>query len=91
MEDSPDLKYMPDNTYGVFQKLKQLDLINATIQLIPNLSPVTYSETLVYVKDIEEKDMAFHLSPAEIVTKEQMAVGLQTKRTRIGQKLRETF
>jgi hypothetical protein len=49
------------------------DLINVTKQLIPNLSPVTYTETLVYTKDIEESDMASHLSPVELITKEQIA------------------
>lgn len=50
-----------------------LELITFTKQLLPNLSPITYSETLVYVKDIEEQDISSHLSPAEIVSKDQIA------------------
>jgi len=50
-----------------------LELITFTKKLLPNLSPITYSETLVYVKDIEEQDMFSHLSPVEIVTKDQIA------------------
>jgi len=67
LRDYYDLYYLSKYCFSL------LDLINLTKQLIPNLSPVTYSETLVYIKDIEEKDMASHLSPAEIVTKEQIA------------------
>ena len=50
-----------------------LELITFTKKLLPNLSPITYSETLVYVKDIDEQDISSHLSPVEIVTKNQMA------------------
>jgi hypothetical protein len=50
-----------------------LDLVLFTKKLVPNLSPITYTETLVYTKDIEESDIASHLSPAEIVSKEQIA------------------
>ncbi len=49
------------------------EIINQTKRLIPNLSPITYTETLVYTKDIEEADVSNHLSPIEIITKEQMA------------------
>lgn len=51
-----------------------MELISFTKQIFPNLSPITYTETLVYTKDIEEEDIASHLSPAEIITKEQIAV-----------------
>ena len=50
-----------------------LELINFTKELNPNLSPVTYTETLVYTKDIAEKSISSHLSPVEPVTKDQMA------------------
>jgi predicted nucleotidyltransferase component of viral defense system len=50
-----------------------IDLIIFSKQEMPNLSPVTYTETLVYTKDIEEDDIASHLSPAEIVSKDQIA------------------
>ena len=50
-----------------------LELIQETKRLIPNLSPITYSDTLVYTKDIEEKDLAEHLSPSEIITKQEIA------------------
>ena len=39
----------------------------------PNLSPVTYTETLVYTKDIEEESISSHLSPVEMVDKYQIA------------------
>jgi len=50
-----------------------LELISYTRKIFPNLSPITYTGTLVYTKDIEEEDIASHLSPAEIITKDQMA------------------
>ncbi|MFC2087159.1 nucleotidyl transferase AbiEii/AbiGii toxin family protein [Bacteroidota bacterium] len=51
-----------------------LEVINETKKLIPALSPVTYTETLIYTKDIEENDISGHLEPTEIITKEQIAV-----------------
>jgi len=50
-----------------------LDLIQFTRKVNPNLSPVTYSETLVYTKDIDENSIATHLSPVETVNKDQIA------------------
>ncbi|MDZ7742723.1 MAG: nucleotidyl transferase AbiEii/AbiGii toxin family protein [Bacteroidota bacterium] len=49
------------------------DIIGKTKSLMPELSPITYTETLVYANDIEEESIAMHLSPAEIVTKNQIA------------------
>jgi len=49
------------------------EIILQTKQLIPNLSPITYTETLIYTKDIEEKSLDSHLMPAENITKEQIA------------------
>ena len=41
--------------------------------LIPNLSPITYSETIIYTKDIPESTLGSHLFPREIVSKDQIA------------------
>jgi len=41
--------------------------------LLPNLSPVTYSETLVYTEDIDESNISGHLMPKEEINKEQIA------------------
>ena len=49
------------------------EIILKTKQLIPNLSPITYTETLIYTKDIEEQSIDSHLMPAENITKEQIA------------------
>jgi hypothetical protein len=49
------------------------EVIDQTKQLIPGLSPVTYTGTLIYTADIEENSIASHLAPAELVTKEQIA------------------
>jgi len=50
-----------------------LELITFTKEINPNLSPITYTETLVYTKDIEEEDISSHLSPRENITKDQIA------------------
>ena len=49
------------------------DIFEQTKELIPNLSPITYTETLIYTDDIEEKSLENHLSPKENVSKNQIA------------------
>ena len=44
-----------------------------TRSLIPNLSPITYSETIVYTDDIPENEIDSHLNPKEMVSKEEIA------------------
>lgn len=41
--------------------------------LLPNLSAIIYSETIVYVNDIPEDSLVAHLHPKEIVSKQQIA------------------
>lgn len=48
-------------------------MINKTKKLIPNLSPVTYTETLVYTADIPENDLSNHLQPVENINKQAIA------------------
>lgn len=48
-------------------------IIRSTKELLPNLSPITYTETLVYTRDIPENDLSNHLSPKETVTKQEIA------------------
>jgi len=67
IRDYYDLYYLSRYHYSL------LELITFTKEINPNLSPITYTETLVYVKDIDEQDISSHLSPVEIVTKNQMA------------------
>ncbi len=50
-----------------------LEIIQQTKKLIPHLSPVTYTETLVFTDDIEEDDISTHLQPKELISKEQIA------------------
>ena len=44
-----------------------------TKKLIPNLSPITYSETLTYIDDLQEDTIAEHLHPKEIINKYELA------------------
>ena len=62
-------------------------IIEDTKRLVPTLSPVTYTETLIYTSDIEEDSIADHLSPAEMVTKEDIA-GFFTRELK---KIKETL
>ncbi|ALO15753.1 hypothetical protein L21SP5_02120 [Salinivirga cyanobacteriivorans] len=54
-------------------EIKLLDIIKQTQELIPGLAPITYTETLVYTKDISENDLSSHLKPKENLTKEEIA------------------
>jgi predicted nucleotidyltransferase component of viral defense system len=63
--------------YDIFYIAKHIlplsEIYRTTKLLIPNLSPITYSETIIYTKDIPENSIGDHLFPKEIVTKEQIA------------------
>ncbi len=48
-------------------------IFNLTRKLYPELSPVTYSETLIYTDDIPEVSIASHLNPREVVTREDIS------------------
>lgn len=50
-----------------------VDIISQTKKLFPNLSAITYTETLVYTDDIEEQTIENHLSPSEPATKQQIS------------------
>jgi len=50
-----------------------IDIIGQTKKLIPNLSPITYTETLIYTSDIEETSLENHLMPSEVITKDHIA------------------
>lgn len=49
------------------------EIIRQTKKLVPNLSPITYSETLIYTKDISEDSIAGHLHAEEIVSKDEIS------------------
>jgi predicted nucleotidyltransferase component of viral defense system len=64
--------------YDIFfiaKHLIELDkIITQTKNLFPNLSPITYTETLVYTDDIPENDISNHLKPKENITKQEIAL-----------------
>lgn len=49
------------------------EIINQTKKLIPNLSPITYTETLIYTRDIEETSLENHLMPNEVISNTEIA------------------
>lgn len=49
------------------------EMISQTKKLIPGLSPITYTETLIYTNDIEEQTLENHLMPKEKISKEQIS------------------
>jgi predicted nucleotidyltransferase component of viral defense system len=67
IRDYYDLYYLARH----YQPLE--NIISQTKELIPELSPITYTETLVYTDDIEEDDLSNHLQPAENITKSEIA------------------
>lgn len=48
------------------------EIIKNTQQLNPNLSPITYTETLSYTKDIVENNIENYLNPKESMTKQEL-------------------
>ncbi len=49
------------------------EIFQTTKRLFPNLAPITYSETIIFTRDIAEDSLHAHLFPKEIVTKEQIS------------------
>jgi hypothetical protein len=48
-------------------------IFELTRRLLPALSPVTYSETLIYTDDLPEENMNSHLKPTENINKKQLS------------------
>lgn len=48
------------------------EIYKQTKELIPNLSPITYTETLLFTADIEEDSLSNHLHPSESISKYEM-------------------
>lgn len=48
------------------------ELFKLTMELVPNLAPITYSETLTYADDIEENSMQEYLEPVENISKTEI-------------------
>ncbi len=48
-------------------------IIQLAKEKLPHLSPITYSETLIYTEDIPENDISQHLQPKENINKDQIA------------------
>lgn len=67
--------------------LPLIDIINFTKKLIPNLSPITYTETLIFTEDIDEQTIAEHLNPSEIITKEEIAAFFEKELIKIKEKI----
>jgi predicted nucleotidyltransferase component of viral defense system len=67
IRDYYDLYYLARHFYPLEH------IFNKTKEMIPALSPITYTETLVYTDDIEENDLSGHLDPAENISKDEIA------------------
>ncbi|MBN1416742.1 MAG: nucleotidyl transferase AbiEii/AbiGii toxin family protein [Bacteroidales bacterium] len=48
-------------------------IFELTQRLQPNISPITYSETLIYTNDIPEENMNSYLEPSEKINKQQLS------------------
>lgn len=49
------------------------EIIKQSKKMLPNISPITYSETIIYTDDIQEESIENHLNPIELVTKHQIS------------------
>lgn len=50
-----------------------IQIIEQTKKMLPNLSAITYTETIIYTRDIPENSIENHLNPKEVITKEQIS------------------
>ncbi|GAB1348710.1 hypothetical protein MASR1M107_09220 [Ignavibacteriales bacterium] len=73
MRDYYDLYYLAKH----FIELRSI--IEISKKNLPYLSPVVYSETLLFVKDIPENSISSHLSPKESVSKYEIAEFFQNE------------
>ncbi|MCD4698130.1 MAG: nucleotidyl transferase AbiEii/AbiGii toxin family protein [Bacteroidales bacterium] len=48
-------------------------IINNAKELLPNLAPITYTETLVYTEDLLENDLSNHLKPKIKISKQKIS------------------
>lgn len=67
MRDYYDLYYLAKHVMplsDIFKKAKQL---------LPNISAITYTETIIYTDDIIENAIENHLHPKESITKNEIA------------------
>lgn len=48
-------------------------IIKHSKELLPNISAITYTETIIYTGDLTENSIENHLKPKEILTKEQIS------------------
>jgi hypothetical protein len=49
------------------------EIYRETKRLNPNLSPITYSETILFTRDIPENSISNHLYPKEQITKDEIS------------------
>jgi hypothetical protein len=49
------------------------EIYRETKRLNPNLSPITYSETILFTRDIPENSISNHLNPKEQITKDEIS------------------
>jgi len=48
-------------------------IIEQSKKMLPNISAITYSETIIYTSDIPEDSIGNHLNPKEMVNKGQIS------------------
>ena len=62
-----------DLYFLVKEHLSLLDIITTSKELLPNLSLVTYTETIVFTEDLPENDISRHLNPSENINKKEIS------------------
>jgi predicted nucleotidyltransferase component of viral defense system len=67
IRDYYDLYFIAKNVIPLKQIIQQ------SKKMLPNISAITYTETIIYTGDLPEDSISAYLNPREIVTKEQIA------------------
>jgi len=49
------------------------EIIKRSKKMLPNISAITYTETIIYTRDLPENSIGAHLNPKERITKEQIS------------------
>ena len=49
------------------------EIIEQSKKMLPNISAITYTETIIYTRDLLENSIEYHLNPKEVVTKEEIS------------------
>lgn len=62
-------------------------IIDMSKKMLPNIAPITYTETIIYTADIPENSIENHLFPKEVITKEEISAFFIEELRKLSQRL----